>query len=122
LYARHHDHFPNQYAGVVAQLFPDGMDRATFDTFYQPPTAGVRLTGKKKPVANSGLQLGDIIVACNGYKVSNLDQYEIVRELNEDPVLDLVVWSGNKYEELKPNLPGHRFHSDLSNYTPGPHL
>jgi hypothetical protein len=122
IYARHHDHFPNQYAGIVAQFFPDGMDHATFDTFYQAPAEGVCLTGKTKPVKTSGLKLGDVIVACNGYKVSNVYQYDVIRDLNGDPVLDLVVWRGDKYEELKPSLPSHRFNAELSNYTPGPHL
>jgi len=118
LYVRHRDHFPQQYAAEVAQLFPAGMDRASLDMFLQPPVSGVRITGKHQPLAVSGLKLGDVIVACDGYRVESVDQYDVARE--QDPALDLIVWSGGKYAEIKPNLPDHRFQADLDNYTPGP--
>ncbi len=45
-------------------------------------------------------------------------QYTYGRELKQTPELDLIVWEGDAYRELKPSPPHHRFGVEFDNYVP----
>jgi len=42
------------------------------------------------------------------------------RTLKDAPELDLIVWQGGKYREVRPNVPGHLFGVDIPDYSPYP--
>jgi len=116
LYARHKDHFPDQYLTVERQFFPHGMDRAELASFYQKPDAGCQITGDHPVLKIAGLRQGDVIVALDGHAVRSKDQYLFVRALSEDPKMDFVVWRNGKYVKVEATLPERRFYANIANY------
>jgi hypothetical protein len=55
------------------------------------------------------MKKGDIIVALDGTRVYDMTQYQYVRELTNASVMNLIVWTGAKFEEKNANPPKHRF-------------
>ena len=66
------------------EVFPDGLEHSKGAETPSPPVDGVFIAGSSTPVADAGLQAGNIIVALDGYRVRNLKQYNWVRFLAPD--------------------------------------
>ena len=49
-----------------------------------------------------GLCVGDVLVALDGYRIANKDQYSIVRDMNGEPDIMYTVWRSSKYLERVP--------------------
>jgi tetratricopeptide (TPR) repeat protein len=100
----------------LRQLFPNGLQRVTAKHFNAAPSQGVRIEEQNFLVTRNGLQEGDIIVALNGTRVDDFEQYCYVRESASAPELDLIVWRNNQYLEVKANPPDHRFGAYFCTY------
>ncbi len=57
-----------------------------------------------------------IIVALDGYRTDTFEQYTMVRSMKTEPLMRLVVWDGQKYSELNPEVDGRRFGVDMGDY------
>jgi len=66
----------------------------------------------------AGLKQGDVIVAIDGIRAHNFAQYSYVRDSKQSPELDLIVWQGSAYREIKASPPNHRFGVDFGDYKP----
>jgi hypothetical protein len=55
------------------------------------------------------LEVGQIIVGLDGYRVRTFDQYMVVNEFTDDPHMRLLVWSGKEYFEIDTKLEGRKF-------------
>jgi hypothetical protein len=64
----------------------------------------------------AGLTTNDVIVALNSHLVSSQDTYLFVLAMDDNPVLDLIVWRGGKYLEIKATPPNRRFYSNIVPY------
>jgi hypothetical protein len=64
------------------------------------------------------VKMSDVIVAVYGVRVHNVAQYTYARTLKNTPELDLILWQGDAYHELRPNVPGHLFGVDIGDYSP----
>ncbi len=100
----------------LSKLFPHGIEKAGLGDFQSAPTDGVLIEGENNLIRNAGLHRGDVIVAVFGMRVHNFAQYNYGRESKSDPELDLIVWQGNGYHEIKASPPGHRFGVDFGDY------
>ena len=115
---RHKDapKFDKLFRKIVAATFPDGMKKVTIADFTAAPTEGVNVDTTNENTDRAGLKRGDVFVALDGYRVQNTKQYMLVRELTEDPKLNLFVWNGTKYVEVAISLPNRMFNNAISNF------
>ena len=98
------------------KVFPDGMDQATLTSFQGPPADGVLIRQQSELLTAATLKAGDVIVALNGIKTHTFAQYLYVRDSLTNPELDLIVWQGAGYHEIKSSPPKHLFGADFGDY------
>lgn len=67
-------------------------------------------------VRRGGLKRGDVIVAIYGVRVRNLKQYLCGRNFDSRPEMNLIVWQGGQYRELKASPPNHRFGANFTDF------
>lgn len=99
-------------------LFPKGMEKVALNDFHAAPTDGVAIRQQNELLLSAGLKQGDVIVALNGIRVHTFAQYSYIRDSQEAPELDLIVWQGNAYHEIKSSPPNRRFGVDFGDYKP----
>ena len=97
-------------------LFPDGMEHVTLNMLHGPPTDGVLIEQENNLLRSAGLKKGDVIVAVYGLRVHTFKQYTYGREVKSTPELDLIVWQGDAYHEIKSSPPDHRFGVAFGDY------
>jgi tetratricopeptide (TPR) repeat protein len=108
--------FQSELNDRLKKLFPDGIQKVSLSDFHDPPSDGVVIRQQNNTVRSAGLNSGDVIVSVFGVRVHNFKQYGYGRELTSTPEMDLIVWQGDAYHELKPSVPGHRFGVDIGDY------
>jgi hypothetical protein len=102
----------------IPKLFPKGMEKVALGDFHEEPADGVLIQGQNDLLRSAGLKQGNVIVALNGIRVRNFEQYCYVRESLGTPELVLIVWQGHIYHEIKSSPPNHRFGVDFGDYQP----
>ena len=102
----------------LKKLFPTGIEKAAITDFHGPPTDGVLIRQQSPLLTAADLRSGDVIVALNGTRTHTFDQYVYVRDSELVSVLDLIVWQGTEYHEIKANPPNHLFGADFGDYRP----
>jgi tetratricopeptide (TPR) repeat protein len=100
----------------VHKLFPDGMEKVSLADFHTPPVDGVSIRQQNDLLTAAGLRAGDVIVALNGTRTHTFNQYVFVRDALTEPELDLIVWQGSAYHEIKASPPNHKFGVDFRDY------
>jgi S1-C subfamily serine protease len=100
------------------KLFPAGIEKAAITDFHGLPTDGVLIRQQSPLLAAADLRAGDVIVALNGTRTHTFNQYVYVRDSGDVSVLDLIVWQGTDYHEIKANPPNHIFGADFGDYRP----
>jgi tetratricopeptide (TPR) repeat protein len=110
--------FDNELRKRLGKIFPAGIENAALGDFRGAPQNGISIGGESDQTRAAGLKLGDIIVAINGVRIHNFLQYNYERDLTEGPLLDLIVWQGNSYHEIKASPPDHLFGVDFPDYPP----
>ncbi len=110
--------FEPEFKKRVGKLFPNGFEKASLEDFKGPPADGVAFRGDSALMFSSGLKMTDVIVAVYGVRVHNVAQYTFGRTLKDTPELDIIVWQGDAYHELKPSVPGHLFGVNIDDYNP----
>jgi S1-C subfamily serine protease len=92
------------------------MEKAGLGDFKAAPTDGVLIGGDSDQTRAAGLKRGDVIVSLGGRRVHDFIQYQCERDLLSGTELDLIVWQGNGYHEIKASPPGHLFGVDFFSY------
>ncbi len=103
----------------TADFFPNGMERVTLASFRKPPDDGVILGGDNAETAKVKLNMGDVIVALHGIRVHNFTQFSFVRDTASESVLDLIVWQGGHYHQIKASPPNRKFGVQMPDYHRG---
>jgi tetratricopeptide (TPR) repeat protein len=98
------------------QIFPQGMTLAKIADFGAPPVDGVLVAGDNDALKQAGLALGDVIVALDGYRVRNFEQYQVVRSFTDSPQMALIAWHGGRYVEIRTSQKERRFGVDMRSY------
>jgi S1-C subfamily serine protease len=78
------------------RAFPSGLFNTPLTA--QKPSAGVHVAKDSESARKAGLRAGDIIVAVDGWHVSNVSQYYAARAFAESGPLTLTAWRGNLAE------------------------
>ena len=109
-----------RYDGEVRQrlgkLFPKGIEKASLGDFQGPPADGTLIQEENDLIRAAGLHQGDVVVAINGIRDHNFLQYNYARDSSANPELDLIVWQGQRYNEIKASPPNHRFGVAFGDY------
>jgi tetratricopeptide (TPR) repeat protein len=100
----------------MAKLFPQGIEKVSIGDFKAPPTDGVLINEATDLAGAAGLKVGDVIVAINGIRMHNFNQYSCGREFDATPEMNLIVWQGNRYNQIKASPPDHHFGGDFGDY------
>jgi tetratricopeptide (TPR) repeat protein len=108
--------FDDELQKRMGNPFPNGIEKVTINDFRSAPADGVLINGENGLIRAAGLKQGDVIVALDGIRVHSFEQYSYEREVNTAPEMDLIVWQGNGYHEVKASPPGHRFGVDFDDY------
>jgi len=99
---------PRLAAGLyekVRDTFRDGLEKVTIEELGpEPPAGSIEVAGTNWFTQQVGLQKGARIVALDGFRVKNIDQYQFVRDLSWSPQLSLIVWQNGGYQELTATL------------------
>jgi tetratricopeptide (TPR) repeat protein len=99
-------------------IFPGGMEPVSLNNFQAAPTDGAVFQGQNDVMRSFGFKRGDVIVAVGGIRTHTFAQYSYARELSSSPELDLIVWQGDSYHEIKASLSNHRFGVNMGDYKP----
>lgn len=119
-YMRHQEKNPKMAAAlkrITDEVYPDGVEKATLASFNGAPKDGAVIMSTNTHTTRAHLKKGDVIVALDGYRVHSMEQYTWVRALaHHDVPLNLIVWNGSKYTDVKANPPKRRFECDMITY------
>lgn len=110
--------FQQRYDELIARCFPEGLRKAELSDFSAAPSAGAVFTEDNPKIRQSGMKRGTVIVALDGYRVDNLTQYYVVRQMDAAKArMDLIVWDDGHYKAVGINIPNRRFGLDIQSYT-----
>ncbi len=100
----------------IKKYFPEGMQTVTLADFHDAPKDGVLINQQTELLTGAGLLKGDVIVALNGTRTHTFNEYTFLREALANPEMDLIVWQGTAYHEIKAAPPNHLFGADFRDY------
>jgi tetratricopeptide (TPR) repeat protein len=111
--------FRAQAAAAEKKLFPNGMTRTSLADLRGPsgpfgPAGHARpgsgfLDEPPKDLKALGLRVGDNVMAIDGYRVSNDDQYTCIIRLTDQPEVTMIVSRNGEYVELAGKMDRRRF-------------
>jgi tetratricopeptide (TPR) repeat protein len=108
--------FDGELEKRIQTLFPKGKEKVSLRDLGPAPSDGVVIIGQSDLLLSAGLKQGDVIVAIDGFRAHNLEQYNYVRDSQPSPELDLIVWQGDAYYEIQSSPPNHRFGVNIRDY------
>ena len=100
----------------LAKTFPQGIERVTMADFKSAPADGVLIKKASDRAIAAGMRNGDVIVSINGIRSQTYAQYLCGRQVKLDPEMDLIVWQGDRYTDIKTSPPDHLFGGDMGDY------
>lgn len=115
-YARHrgaNPKFASEYDKHLAEIFPDGMPGIDLRSLTSTPPHGMVLRTISPKAKAIGLRIGDVIVAINGTRITNMNQYLMVIDSAPDSHIRFTAWNGHGYITAAADLPDHRLGVDL---------
>ncbi len=101
---------------ILTKIFPHGLKNVAFKDFKVAPKRGVLFNGYSPKMSPFGLQTNMVVVALNGYETETFAQYRVIRELSDDPKMDLIVWDGSGYRASSGKLHDRKFDVDMVDY------
>jgi tetratricopeptide (TPR) repeat protein len=103
--------FATQAASALKELFPQGLEPVSLSDFSAPPSDqnGLRIPQTTQKFVRFGVTVGDVIVAIDGYRIGNENQYLCVRGFTDDPNMTVIVWRAGRYREIKGLFKRRRF-------------
>ena len=108
--------FDARLQALQGKIFPNGIEAASLTGLTSAPGDGVLIEGENGLVQAAGLKQGDVIVALHGVRIHSFLQYRYERDLISGPELDVIVWQGKSYNEIKASPPQHLFGVNFGDY------
>lgn len=105
---------------ILHEVFPRGLERVDAAGLAsaggRPPDGGVAVVGPYAALTRAGVREGDVIVAVDGVRVRDLEQYQTMRYLTRDPAMRLAYWRGDTYLEVQGRFTGRTVANRLRKY------
>jgi hypothetical protein len=86
---------------IVKSTFPDGFRRVVLTDLASERATGAEVTRVSPDPEFSGLQVGDIIGATDGIRVTTLTEFRVARSVSDAKDAPILVWRGGKWIELR---------------------
>ena len=123
IYLRHRDHFKgtpteSHVEPVLREVFPNGLEEVSLPTLSGSPSDGVLVDETGPRIEAIGLKPGAVIVAINGTRVRNMEQYYCVSWANVDPRLQFIAWQDGRYIQAEATFKDRRLQVSMSDYKP----
>src|SRR5262249_5454002 len=107
-------------AALAKEEFPRGFERASLSALSSPPTDGVVFTSFGRRVERTGLRREDVVVAVDGIRVRDYDQYMFAAQSSFEPHMRVIVWRDGRYQDIDAIVPQRWFGVTFGVYTPKP--
>jgi hypothetical protein len=101
---------------TTAKLLPDGIQIVDFKSLDAAPIDGILITQTSAVMQNIGIFRGDVLVALDGRRIRNKEQYYFFRDGSKDPNISYIVWRGGHYVQVAGNIPDRRLGGLIDNY------
>jgi hypothetical protein len=91
------------WKATMAKAFPDGVATATlaeFEKTGKPPIDCIRLRRYYSLGTRKGLENGAIVVAVDGHRIRNVEQFALVRISSNEVLMKLIVYDGRTWQEV----------------------
>lgn len=85
---------------IALQVFPNGIERVALADLTKEPVDGVRFLEVGDTGRRAGLHNADIVVAVDGMRVHNIEQYRVARRASVAPDMQLIVWRSGQHIEI----------------------
>ena len=105
-----------KFDSALQDIFPSGLKPVTLASFTVPPTVGMQFSATSPGMTQNGLTSDDIVVALDGYEVDTVAEYALIRAFTDLPAMDLIIWDGQAYREIKATQAGRRFGVGMLDY------
>ncbi|NLN01997.1 MAG: hypothetical protein GX174_08870 [Lentisphaerae bacterium] len=111
--------FRQRLDAMQKRLFTSGLQPVALADCTAPPRSGVTFDDDRAVLHSIGMKAGDVIVAVDGYRVENRQQYNYVRNLDPDNArMILIVWDGKRYTEIDAWIENRRFGLKMRDHEP----
>ena len=113
-----HPDYANKLRDSVGQIFPQGIANVTLAQLSGKPANGVFVHGENQLSRQFGLKPGAIVVAIDGKRIVNMEQYSYIRSLTDSPDMDLMVYEDASYKEIRAHLADRKFNLTFTTWPP----
>jgi len=103
----------SELEAALKKIFPSGLERQS--GLSAAPVDGAQIKGVSETLEAAGLQKDDVLVAVNGIRVHNRQQYRVVLDFDFEPGMTVTVWRKGKSLEARVS-PKFFAHSALTDY------
>jgi tetratricopeptide (TPR) repeat protein len=94
--------FKVQAAEAMARVFPKGLERVSRSQLTVPiPEDGAWIDGEHAGTVVFGLRRGDRVVAVNGFRIHNVDQYGCIVTFSDDLETEIIAARKAEFIEIK---------------------
>jgi hypothetical protein len=108
--------FVAKLQAVVDKFRPSKIEKVSLSDFKKPPVDGTAFSGSSPELLKAGLKEGDVVVAIYGNRIHSNTEYTLVRDTSTNTGLEIIVWDGSKYREVKASPPEKRFGVNMVPY------
>ena len=96
--------YTREAQSLAPKVFPAGFEPVTAGALSGAPDAGMQIERVGVRGAANGLRAGDVIVAVDGVRIRNIDQYAVQKYRSWQPEMRFVVWREGRYLEIPTTL------------------
>lgn len=123
MYLRHREHFEgtpiqSHVEPVLEEVFPKGLENVSLTSLSGTPSDGVLVDETSPRLKAIGLKPGAVLVAINGARVRNLEQYHCLTWARVDPRLLFFAWQDERYIQAEGTFEDRRLNVSISDYKP----
>ena len=100
-------------------MFPQGLQKVTAADFAAgaAPDRGLIVEGPNDRFAAAGVREGDLLVAADGYRVRDYNQWRVATGFSRDPAMSFVVYREGRYTSVSGRFPGRALSRYLREWT-----
>jgi len=96
--------YAREAGDLLKQLFPKGLEHASVSALTGAPDGGVRISKAGLRGEQTGLRVGDVIVAVDGVRVRDFEQYVVMKYQKWTPDMRFTIWRGGTYLDVPTTL------------------
>jgi len=105
-------------ASLIRKFFGEAGLQVSNGPPAGPPVDGVHVYSLGLSARSRGLALEDIVVALDGYRIHNTEQYVVVKWSRDDDEMALLVWRDGKYVIVHASVPRKMWQVSIRDYRP----